>query len=215
MFMSIINSVMSEASIAPFFASYQTFVAALGIYYPIILVTLCLAIGLFGRRQSGLIRVIFLFAVGFVASVYWLAPIVQGLIPAIPGYAIGLACGIFAAVMSKMVYDFVYIGCIGFDVYNICFNAMFLATLTAYTKGNLALSVGVAVIAVILALLIRKYLEMLLTAVVGGIGIAYFFKMIFDYTVYINLDGTTAFLVVGAVLAIPMFIYQYYNRVLY
>lgn len=206
---------MSEPSIAPFYASYQTFVASLGIYFPIILSAVCLLIGLFGRRNSGIVRVVLLFAVGFVASVYWAAPFVQQFLSAIPAYAIGLACGIFAAVTSRMIYDLVYIGCIGFDVYNICFNALFLVELTAFTKGNLALSVGIAVVAVLLSLLLRKYLEMILTAGIGGIGIAYFVKQLYDYTVFVNLDANTAMLVVGAVIAIPMFIYQYYNRVLY
>lgn len=214
MFTSIINSVMSEPSIAPFFASYQTFVEALGSFYPILLIALSLVVGLFGRRQSGLLRVVLLFAVGFVASVYWVAPVVQEFVT-IPGYAIGLAFGILAAVMSRMIYDFVYIGCIGFDVYNICFNALFLVELTALTQGNLATSVGIAVVATIAALLLRKYLEMIITAGIGGLGIAFFLKQLVDYTVNFNLDPNTSVIVVGILLAIPMFIYQYYNRILY
>jgi len=215
MFTSIINSVLGEASIAPFVASYDTFVASLGSVYPILLVALCLIVGLFGRRMSGLIRVVFIFAVGFVASVFWLSPIITNLIPAIPAYAVGIAFGILAAVLSRMIYDLVYIGCIGFDTFNICFNALFLVELTGFTKGNLALSLGIAVVATIIALLLRKYLEMIITAAIGGIGIAHFAKMFVDYTVHFNLDPGTSVLVVGAVLAIPMFIYQYYNRVLY
>ena len=215
MFTSIINSVMSEPSIAPFFASYQTFVEALGSFYPILLIALSLVVGLFGRRQSGLLRVVLLFAVGFVASVYWVAPVVQGFVSAIPGYAIGLAFGILAAVMSRMIYDFVYIGCIGFDVYNICFNALFLVELTALTQGNMATSVGIAVVATIVALLLRKYLEMIITAGIGGLGIAFFLKQLVDYTVNLNLDPNTSVIIVGILLAIPMFIYQYYNRILY
>ena len=123
--------------------------------------------------------------------------------------------GILAAVMSRMIYDFVYIGCIGFDVYNICFNALFLVELTAMTQGNMATSLGVAVVATIIALLLRKYLEMIITAGIGGLGIAFFLKQIVDYTVNFNLDPNTSVIVVGALLAIPMFLYQYYNRVLY
>ena len=215
MFTSIINSVMSEPSIAPFFASYQTFVEALGSFYPILLIALSLVVGLFGRRQSGLLRVVLLFAVGFVASVFWVAPVVQGFVSAIPGYAIGLAFGILAAVMSRMIYDFVYIGCIGFDVYNICFNALFLVELTALTQGNMATSVGIAVVATIVALLLRKYLEMIITAGVGGIGAAYYFKSFIDFTEYFSFEPLTTTLVVGAIVAIPLFVYQYRNRVIY
>lgn len=214
MFTSIINSVMSEPSIAPFFASYQTFVEALGSFYPILLIALSLVVGLFGRRQSGLLRVVLLFAVGFVASVYWVAPVVQEFVT-IPGYVFGLAFGILAAVMSRMIYDFVYIGCIGFDVYNICFNALFLVELTALVQGNMAYSVGIAVVATFAALLLRKYLEMIITAGIGGLGIAFFLKQLVDYTASFNLDPNTTVIVVGALLAIPMFFYQYYHRILY
>lgn len=215
MFTSILNSVMNESSIAPFVATCKEYIASLGLAFPLILICLCLVVGLFGRRLSDTIRFLLLFAIGFVASVHWVAPLIQGFVPAIPAYAIGLAAGIFAAVMSRFIYNVAYVGVIGFDTYNICFNALFLVELTAYTKGNLAVSITVAVVATVIALLLRKYLEMIITAAAGGIGLAYFAKQIFDYTVYINLDRMTAILIVGGVLAIPMFIYQYYNRVIY
>ncbi len=215
MFTSILNSVMNESSIAPFVATCKEYIASLGLAFPIILICLCLVVGLFGRRLSDTIRFLLLFAIGFVASVHWVAPFIQGFVPAIPAYAIGLAVGIFAAVMSRFIYNVAYVGVIGFDTYNICFNALFLVELTAYTKGNLAVSITVAVVATVIALLLRKYLEMIITAAAGGIGLAFFVQKIFDYTVYINLDQMTAILIVGGVLAIPMFIYQYYNRVIY
>jgi hypothetical protein len=215
MFTSILDSVLKEPSIAPYVEQYNGFVASLGEFFPFAVIALCLLVGLFGRRLSGVIRVVLLFAIGFVASVYWVAPLVQPHLPAVPALAIGLALGLLAAVLSRMIYNFVYIGCIGFDVYNICFNAIFLPTVTVYTEGNLPLSIGLAVGAVILALLVRKYLEMIITAAAGGIGIAFFVKSMFDYTVNVNLDPNMTMLIVGAVIAVPMFIYQYYNRVIY
>ena len=215
MFTSIFQAVMNEPSVAPVYSAYMGFQESLGAALPIILMLLCLFVGMFGRRNSGLIRVLLLFSVGFVASVYWVAPVIQNIIPAIPALAIGIAVGIFLAVMSRMIYDFVYIGCIGFDTYNICFNAMFVVEITSLVKGNLPVCIGIAVAVTFIALILRKYLEMLLTAGLGGIGVAFFFKSLFDYTTLINLDQNTAIVLVGAVVAIPMFIYQYYNRVIY
>ena len=215
MFTSILNSVLSEPSIAPYYDICKGYIGSLGIAFPLIVICLCFVVGLYGRRLSDILRFVLLFAVGFVASVYWVAPIVKGFVPVIPAYAIGLAVGIFAAVMSRFIYNVVYIGVIGFDTYNICFNAIFLVEITSMTKGNLAVSIGAAVVAVAIALLVRRYLEMVITAAAGGIGIAFFVKQFIDYTVYINLDTMTSVFVVGAVLAIPMFIYQYYNRVIY
>ena len=215
MFTSLLDSVMNEPSIAPFAQSYNSFVASLGSFVPFIMMALCLVVGLYGRRMSNVLRVVFLFAIGFVASVYWLTPLVQKVVPEIPGLAIGLTVGLLAAVLSRMIYNFVYIGCIGFDVYNICFNALFLVELTSFTKENLPVCIVVAVAAVIIALALRKYLEMIITAGVGGIGAAYYFKSFIDFTEYFSFEPLTTTLVAGAIVAIPLFVYQYRNRVIY
>lgn len=212
MFMSIFDSVMNEASIAPYVATAKEYIASLGSIFYIGLIAVCLFVGLFGRRFSGLVRVSLLFAIGFVASVYWLCPMVAKVAPQIPGYAIGLAAGLFMAVISRLIYNGVYIGAIGFDVYNICFNAMMFESVTSLTKGNLALSVGIAGVAVLFALVIRKYLEMLITAAAGGIGIAFCISKLYNYAEMMNMEFKVAMLVVGAVLTVPMFIYQYRHR---
>ena len=212
MFVSIFDSVMNEASIAPFVATAKEYVASLGSLIYIGLIAVCLFVGLFGRRFSGLVRVSLLFAIGFVASVYWLCPMVAKVAPQIPGYAIGLAAGLFMAVISRLIYNGVYIGAIGFDVYNICFNAMMFESVTALTKGNLPVSIGVASVAVLFALVIRKYLEMLITAAAGGIGIAFCVSKLYNYAELMNMELKVAMIIAGAVLALPMFIYQYRNR---
>ena len=215
MFMTILNSVFAEPSVAPVVNWYNGFVSGIGDFYPYVVIALCLFVGFFGRRLSDLIRVVLMFAIGFVASVYWVAPLVQEFVPTIPAIAVGIAVGLFIAVMSRMIYNFVYIGCIGFDVYNICFNALFLVELTSKTQGNLILSVGIAFLAVVIALVLRKYLEMIITAGAAGIGLAFYLDKLFGYAQHLNLDANTGLFIVGALIAVPMFIYQYYNRVIY
>ena len=212
MFVSIFDSVINEPSIAPFVATAREYVNTFGNALYIGLIAICLFVGLYGRRFSGLVRVSLLFAIGFVASVYWICPLVAKYAPQIPGYYIGLAAGLLLAVLSRLIYNGVYIGVIGFDVYNICFNALMLEGVTALTKGNLALSVGIASVAVILALVIRKYLEMLITAAAGGIGIAFCISKLYNYAEMMGMEAKMAMLVVGAVLTLPMFIYQYRHR---
>lgn len=216
MFTSIFDSFMNEASIAPLVASYNEFYTSLGYTLPIAFAVICLVLGFFGRRLTHVVRALILFAIGFVASVYWLTPMVHTVFPDVPGYAVGIAVGLFAAVMANFIYNTVYVGAIGFDTYNICFNALFLVEITSMTKGNLALSLGIAFVAVMIALGIRKYLEMVITSAAGGIGVAFFANEILAYSdSFTGMEPMTAIIIVGAVLAVPMFIYQYYNRVIY
>lgn len=215
MFTSIFDSVMNEASLAPFVSSYNNFVASLGVFFPIMLIALCLVVGFFGRRLVDLVRVTLLFAIGFIASMYWIVPLVTPLLPQVPGYAIGLGVGFIAALLSRLIYNGVYIGVIGFDTYNICFNGLFLAELTALTAGNFNVSIGVACAVTLVALVLRKYLEMLITAAAGGIGIAFFANQIYNYAASFNLAEMTTIIAVGAVFAFPMFIYQYRTRIIF
>ena len=215
MFTSILDSVMQEASIAPYVASISAFIESIGIAFPIALIVLSLLVGLFGRRLSDLVRVVLLFAIGFVASVYWLVPMIATVVPDIPGFAIGLAVGLFAAVMSRLIYNLVYVGCIGFDVYNICFRGLFIVELTSLTQGNITTSVTVAFVATLVALGLRKYLEMIITAAAGGIGVAYFVNQIYEYSASMGMEPMTAIILVGAVIAVPFFLIQFRNRELY
>lgn len=213
MFTEILDAVLAEPSIAPFKASYDAFIASIQSFLPYVLIALCLLVGLFGKRLFGVIRVLIMFAVGFIASVYWCAPIVITLVPSLPAYVVGIAFGILLAVLSRMIYDIVFAAVIGFDVYNICFNALFLVEVTAMTQNNLGLSIAIAVACVIVALLLRKYMEMLVTSGIGGVGLAFAVKNIYDYTVFMPLDANTTAIFAGVVVSVVMFVIQFKNRI--
>ena len=212
MFTSILDSVLTEPSIAPYVESFKGFAASLGELFPFLVIALCLIVGAFGRKLSGLIRVALLFAIGFVSSVYWVAPFIAKFVPGIPAVGIGVIVGVIAAVLSKMIYNLTYIGCIGFDVYNICVNALFLTELTVHTQGDVRFSLVIAAAAVLLALGVRKYLEMIITAAAGGVGIAFFVKTIYDYTTHFEYDANMTMFILGGVIAIPLFFFQYRDR---
>lgn len=209
---SIFNSVLNEASIAPYAATAKEFIASLGVIFPIAIIALCLFVGLFGRRVSGLVRFLLLFAIGFFAAVHFVYPVICGVFPAVPGYAVGLAAGLLAAVLSKLIYNVAYIGVVGFAVYKICFDAMLFEQLTAMTKGDMNVSLAVAAAAVIIALILRKYLEMFITSLLGGLGVAFFVNNFFDYASRINLANETVIVLAGLILMVPMFLYQLRHR---
>lgn len=213
MFTSIFDSVMKETSMVPIVSAVTKFYNSLGPTIPILLLVLCLVVGFFGRRMTDVVRSVLLFAIGFVASIYWICPLLKDIIPTLPGYVVGISVGVFTAVMSRFIYNTVYVGAIGFDTYNICMNALFLVGLTSITKGNFALSFIVAVTVSLVAILLRQYLEMFITSLAGGVGVAFFGSQIFSSG--FNPEMATGIFIVGIVIAVPMFIYQYYNRILY
>ncbi len=216
MFTEILDAVWAEQSIAPFKASFDAFLAANSAVVPYVFMAICLIIGLFGRRLTGVIRVCLLFAIGFVASVYWIVPFVNTYVPAIPGYVVGLVIGVIAACLSNFIYNAAYIGAIGFGIFNMCYSGTILVELTAFTKDNWIASLIAAIVVVIIALIIRKYLEMLITAAIGGIDFASTLTGVFNYTVYVTfLSPVTTSLFAGIILAVIFFIIQYRNRIRY
>lgn len=216
MLAQIFDSVLNEASIAPIVTIVKDFYSSFEFVFLIALALLCLIAGFFGRRMFGVIRVILVSAVAFVATIHWILPLLKDTLPeAIPGYAVGLAVALFAAVMSRFIYDAVFVGVIAFETYNVFFNALYFIELTSLTKGNLGLCLGITFAVVLIALLSRKYLEMIVTAAGGGIGVAFFVGQLYNYSALMGMEPLTAMLIVGGVLAVPMFAYQYYNRVIY
>ena len=91
---------------------------------------------------------------------------------------------------------------------------MFFPGLVNLTKGNLPTSIAVALVLVVIALMLRKYLEMIITSGIAGIAIAFAVKSyIFDYTTFVPLESTVTALILGGILAVVMLIYQYRNRI--
>ena len=215
MFTSIFESVMNESSIAPFADWCKDFSSSFGPMIPIAIILLAMGLGFFGNRIIEFVRPVLLFLIGFVASVYWLYPLLKPEIPEVPGYVVGIIVGVFTAVISRFIYDIIYVGAIGFDTYNICMNALFFTEITAMTKGNLVLSICVATAVVIVAIIARQHLEMLITALAGGMGVAYFGNQVVNYAGAFNSEVSTTVFIIGLIFAAPMFIYQYYNRTLY
>ncbi len=215
MLIKIFYAVMSEPSIAPIIAYIDGFLGQWAMVVPFVLIALFITIGLFGRRMTNVIRYILFFVLGFFASVYWLVPLAQIYVPELPGYVVGLVIGIIASVLSRFIYDAVYISFIGFDVFNICYGALVFVEVTAYTKGNLILSLVIAAVFVIVALVIRKYLEMLVTALIGGIGVAYTVYELFDFTKFIGLDSMTTIVFAGVLVAAGFMVVQYNTRIKY
>lgn len=214
MLTKLFDTVMADPSIAPHVDFIQDFTEPLGLFLGIALAALLLALGFFGQRMFGFVRWALVFVVGFFAGAGWLAPALQKFAPALDALIVGVAAGLILAVLSRFIYNVVFVAVIGFDVFNICYNALFFPGLEAMTKENLPISIAIALVCVFIALVLRKYLEMIITSGIGGIALAFAIKsFLFDFTAFLPLAPVTSAVILGAVLAVVMLIYQYRNRI--
>lgn len=214
MFTKLLETVFSDPSIAPTMEAIERFIEPLGLFIGIVLVSLLLGLGFFGQQIFGFVRWTLVFMVGFLLGAGVLAPVVQLIAPAVNPLLIGLLIGLILAVLSGFIYNVVFVAVIGFDVFNICFNALYFPNLESLTKGNIVVCAIITIVCIIIALSLRKYVEMIVTSGIAGIAIAFAVKNYFyDFTAHIPLAPATSALILGLVISAVMLVYQYRNRI--
>ena len=216
MFTQLINDFLADSSVAQYYGIVKDYLLQYKLYAAIGAAVLILIFGLYGQRLFGLVRWLLVFAAGFVAGVVFAAPFIQDFAKSANSLLIGALCGLVLAVLSKTIYNIAYIGAIGYGVFTVCYNAMFIPFLENYTKGNAKISAVVAVAFVIIALLLRKYLEMILTAGLVGFGLPILVnKFVYCFTVFVPLEPMYTICGIGLIFSAMMFIHQFRRRASY
>ena len=206
-----IANLFASEHFAPLWEMLWGYIGFITPYIPFILLAFYAVVALFGKKLFSILRFLAFFVVGFALGVYFLSPLILGVLPAIPTWVIGLVVGIVAAVLSKLLYILTIALAAGYSVYLVCYTALipFLETLT---KGNWMISLGVAAVVILLMFLLLKYVEMLGTAVLGGFGIATVVRGFYDFTTLLPGMEWLAMLIVTAVIALLGFIVQFRMR---
>ena len=120
-----------------------------------------------GKKLLPLQKFLGAFFVGFIAGAYFIYPMVADFLP-LTDLIVGLIVGVVAALVCRLVYFLAFVLCIGYPVYFLCMTGA-IAPLAAMTQNNLTMSGAVALGAILVALIFRKWVEMLGTAVLGGL----------------------------------------------
>ena len=121
-----------------------------------------------GKRLLGLQKFLLFFAVGFACGAAFLAPLIPEMIK-IDAWIVGLVVGLLAAILSGLLYSLVYIIAAGYSVYLICMGGYYLPeTITGFTKGNMMISLVAGAVAIVLALIFAKLIEIVGTSALGG-----------------------------------------------
>lgn len=180
----------------------------------IIVIALGAAVSLFGQKFCGIIKFCLFFFIGFIVGVQFLSPIIPESIP-IKSWITGLVVATVVAVLYKYLYYLLLSVAVAYSVYRICFTGFFISVTKQLTAGKAMVSLIVALVCVVLVLILRKWIERLLTAFLGGYVIAAAFNYgIWRFTGLSFLVGREwlGLLIVGGVIAIGGFIVQVRQR---
>ena len=207
-------SITENADIAKIWSGIMRFIAPFYGAVPYILIVLSLVVAFFGRKMMPVLKFAFFFLIGFVLGVYYITPWIANVV-AVPGWVCGLVIAVVAAVLYRFLYIAGYsVACI-YSVYILCYSGFYIKQPTAYTTGKALVCLAVAAIALILAILLQKYLEMFGTALLGGYFVAIIFRaFIFDYRTlgFLANAPKVATFAISFLIAVPAAVFQYRTR---
>ena len=180
---------------------------------PYILLLLSFAVAFFGKKIIALIKFVFFFILGFSLGLHFITPWIADTIAA-PGWVCGLVIAIVAATLYRTVYMLAYILAGTYCLYMVFYNGFYAIPRPEFSSYRAVISLVFVLIAVMLTLLVRKYIEMLGTSVLGGYFVALVLRaFLFDYReVFLSATPRLATFVITFVIAIPAFIVQFRTR---
>ena len=158
-----------------------------------------LFVAVFGRRAMPIIRFVLVFSLGYVLGVAFLAPAVCEVIPQLSGMTVGTAVGAVAALLARPIYFLLYSGAFFIAAYHL--------TVCVLSQDS-GVGAVAAILALMTALIMRRHIEIFLTAALGALGVAEFAAIALGYGSMLGSASPTLIFVLP-MLAIPAAVIQY------
>jgi len=133
---------------------------------PAILIALSLVQVFAGKKLLGIQKFVACFVVGYALGAVLLTPVIAELF-AIADWIVGLVVGVIAALLCKPIYFLSYVVAAGYGVYALCMSDVLPEAIASFTN-NWIVALVAAVVAIVLVLILRKWIEMLGTAALGA-----------------------------------------------
>ncbi len=162
-FTELYNNATSQGSVAAIWDMVDAYLKMIPAVTALVLLALSLIQVFAGKKLLTLQKFVGAFVVGFVCGAYFVFPLVSAFLP-VTDLIVGLVVGVVAALVYRLVYFLAYVLAIGYPVYYLCM----IGTFTPMTQNNLMMSGIVALVAILIGLIFRKWIEMLGTAALGG-----------------------------------------------
>ena len=160
-----------------------------GIVVMALISALCLVVAFFGKKLMPILKFLSFFVLGFVLGTHLLAPLLPPEV-SIPDWIIGIVLALIAAVLSKFLYVILYVTVVGYSAYVLTYYGFYLQLDAMYSGSRVAAGIIAAVIAIVLALLFRKYIEMAGTAALGAFCAVWVFRnYVYDFTTWQLFGG--------------------------
>lgn len=167
---SLFQSMIAHPTVDGYITLAEGYIAMLpALIVPGALLVLSLIQAFFGKKLLGLQKFIVCFAAGFLCGAVIVHPMIAEFIQGISAEILGVIVGVVFGLLCKPVYFISYVLVAGYSAYLVLMGGYYLPeTVTAMTKGNMVICLGAAAVVIILALIFRKWIEMLGTSVLGG-----------------------------------------------
>ena len=133
----------------------------------------------------------------------------------IPPWIVGAVVALIAAVLSKILYTLFYLIFFSYGTYAMIFFVLLLNPAEVYTDTKAIVCLVISIVVTILALVFRKYIEMLVTSVLGSwAAVTLLVGNIYDFSAWPMFGGKAwvGILVATAILSLLGFIVQVVTR---
>ena len=178
-------------------------------YVHIAALVFCLVVTFFGKKLFSLLRFLSFMLIGYAVGIVLVSPILIEIMPTLPDWAVGVVVGFISAIVSKFLYFIVIAVSVGYSAY-----MAFFGGFPGFATANPIISLFIAIAAVILVFILRKYIEMIITSALGAWGTAAVVTVWWDYTALDFLVGIewVGILVAAFIIATLGFIVQFKMR---
>ena len=181
---SLYYEITANADISVIWNGIMTAIAPARVMIMTVLVILCVIVAMFGKKMIGSLKFIFFFVMGFVLGTHLLAPLLPSEVK-ISAWIIGLVIAVVSAVLYRILYILLYSTVVGYGAYIILYNGFFVAKETDFSLGKSLTCLLVAAVVLVIALVFRRFVEMIGTAALGAwLATWIFVAQIYDFTVW-------------------------------
>lgn len=191
------NGIMDK--ISPIYATVAT-----------LAVVFCVVVALYGSKIIGFLKFSFFFLVGFALGVHLLAPIIPETV-IIPHWIVGIVTALVSAVLYRFLYVVLLSVTVGYGSYLFIFNGFYLQAEPSYSPTKAFICLVIAFVIVLIAFLFRKYIEIFVTACLGG----WCASWIFANEIYAFSSSWVVIMIPAIIVAAGGFILQMRTRYRY